>query len=232
MFDPIKKARIYEQITDLLIGKIRSHELKPGDRLPPERVMAVELGVSRTAIREALRSLETLGYIGSRVGGGTYVKRITLENVMLPFSAVLENDGRLIPDLMEVRLLLEAEMARLAALRSVPSDIESLEEAIRFQAQEFDEGKIGIEGDDRFHEALAEAAKNVALKSICYMCRDLLSKSRESALNSMADRRDTIRHHADILRAINAGDAALAAELMRYHIDQAYINVTKLKGGI
>ena len=200
--------------------------MKPGDRLPPERELAAQFGVSRTAIREALRSLETLGYIDSRVGGGTFIRQITIDNVMQPFSTVLEQDDRLIPDLMEVRYLLEAEIARLAAERADADDLAKLENAIEYQRNEFDEGKIGIEGDNRFHEALAEAAKNTAMKSMCYLCRDLLSQSRENALSGMKDRYETLTHHTDILRAVNASDPALAGELMRFHIHQAYQNVT------
>ena len=117
MLKPLKKTRLYEEIIKQLTDLINNGSLKPGDKLPTERDLAVQLNVSRTAIREALRSLEMMGFIESKVGEGTFVKEITLNNVIDPFSSILSKDKKLVAELIEVRILLESEIARLAAAR-------------------------------------------------------------------------------------------------------------------
>jgi len=85
MLEPLKKTRLYEEIIKQLQELIRRGDLKPGDRLPTERELALQLNVSRTAIREALRSMEVMGFIKSRVGGGTYIRQVELHAPQQPF---------------------------------------------------------------------------------------------------------------------------------------------------
>src|SRR6056297_3128640 len=117
--EPVKKIRLYESIVKQIQHLINEGDLIPGQRLPPERELSEELGVSRTSIREALRALETMGYLESKVGvgGGTYVKEVTFSNIVSPFSATLLQNDDFIVELLEVRLVLEIEVARLAATR-------------------------------------------------------------------------------------------------------------------
>ena len=105
MLEPIKKSRLYEKVISQILNMVKNGELKAGDRLPTERDLAIQLHVSRTAIRAALRSMEFMGLIESKVGGGTYIREMTMEDLMDPFAAVLANNERLIIELIEVRLL-------------------------------------------------------------------------------------------------------------------------------
>jgi len=228
-FEPVTKVQLYKEIAERIIAKINNSELKPGDKLPPERELAVLLGVSRTAIREALRSMEMMGFIQSRVGGGTFVRRVTVENILQPLSGVLSGDERLIAELMEVRYLLEGEIARLAALRASTTDVERMELALEAQKTAIISGDIGLESDTLFHENLAVAAKNLALEKITLLCRDLLTASRKAALENMDDVGDTIAHHQAMIHAIKSGDANLAEASMHFHLNEAYKNVTKAR---
>ena len=90
MLEPLVKTRLYEEIVKQIINRIKSGELKPGDKLPTERELASQLKVSRTAIREALRSLEVMGVIDSKVGSGTFVKEMSLDSLMDPLQAYLK----------------------------------------------------------------------------------------------------------------------------------------------
>lgn len=143
MLEPLKKTRLYEEIIKQLIELIKKGTLKPGDKLPPERELAAQLNVSRTAIREALRSLETMGFIESRVGGGTFIKEITLDNVIDPFSTFLAQDKKLIVELIDVRLLLEVEMARLAALEINDEKVAMIEKSLNLMDEEIKKGQMG-----------------------------------------------------------------------------------------
>ncbi|HHU89485.1 MAG TPA: FadR family transcriptional regulator [Clostridiaceae bacterium] len=225
MLKPLKKTRLYEEIIKQLTDLINNGSLKPGDKLPTERDLAVQLNVSRTAIREALRSLEMMGFIESKVGEGTFVKEITLNNVIDPFSSILSKDKKLVAELIEVRILLESEIARLAAARINDDKAAEIERCLDLMAREIAEGGIGIKGDNQFHNALAKAAENTAMSKILNMCGDLLNSSREVALKSMKDTRIGLKHHRDIFEAVKAGDEKKASELMRNHLEEASKNV-------
>lgn len=225
MLEPVKRSRLYEEIVRQLTELINNGTLKPGDRLPTERALATQLNVSRTAIREALRALELMGFIESKVGEGTYVREITMNNVISPFSTLLQQDEKLITELIEVRMLLETEIARLAARRITPEKAKSIEESLKLMADEIDKGVIGIIGDNAFHNALAQAAENTAMSKILGLCGDLLSSSREMALTRMKDQRVGLAHHREIYLAVLEGDEDLAATLMKHHLAEAYKNV-------
>lgn len=225
MLEPVKRSRLYEEIVRQLTDLINNGTLKPGDRLPTERALALQLKVSRTAIREALRALEMMGFIESKVGEGTFVRAITMNNVISPFSSLLVQDERLMTELIEVRMLLETEIARLAAKRITPEKAKLIEASLAMMAEEIDQGVIGIVGDNAFHNALAQAADNTAMSKILSLCGDLLSKSRKTALTRMKDQRVGLAHHREIYLAVVEGDEDLAATMMKHHLSEAYKSV-------
>lgn len=225
MLEPLKKTRLYEEIVKQLTDLINNKTLKPGDRLPTERELATQLHVSRTAIREALRSLEMMGFIESKVGEGTFIKEITLNNVIDPFSSILFQDKKLMTELVEVRLLLETEIARLAARKITPEKAAVIEKSLDLMEHEIAQGGIGIKGDNQFHNALAAAAENTAMSKILSMCGDLLNSTREAALRGMKDTRIGLKHHRDIFEAVKANDEEKSVALMKNHLEEAYKNI-------
>jgi GntR family transcriptional repressor for pyruvate dehydrogenase complex len=224
MLKPLKKTRLYEEIVKQLIDLIEGGTLKPGDRLPSERQMAEELGVSRTAIREALRALESMGYIESKVGGGTFIREISLDKALLPFTTLLSQDKNLIKELLEVRQLLEAEIALLASKRATEEDIKNMEEALDSMREDIEKGGIGLQGDNEFHNARAVAARNLAMSKILGLCDELLSKSRESTLRIPGQPARSLEDHIAILNAIKDRDHLLTQQLMKQHMIKAQEN--------
>jgi GntR family transcriptional regulator, transcriptional repressor for pyruvate dehydrogenase complex len=221
MLVPLKKKRLYEEISAQIISMIQSGELKPGDRLPPEKKLAEDMDVSRTAIREALRSLESMGYIRSKVGGGTYIDSITLQSAMGPFSAVLSQDHKLIEDLLEVRRLLETRIAFLAAEKIDAEKSQRLQAALDAMRGQIDAGGNGLEGDDAFHLALADAAGNEAMKIILGMCGLLITASREATLSIPGQPRNSLTDHEGIFEAVSRGESAEAQARMDAHLLKA-----------
>lgn len=221
MLEPLKKTRLYEDIVKQLTDLIEQGKLIPGDKLPPERQLAEELHVSRTAIREALRSMESMGYIESKVGGGTFVRAISLHNVLHPFSAVLCQNKELAYELLEVRQLLEPEIASLACKRATECDIANIQSATELMRKDIENGGIGMEGNCAFHHAIAAAANNTAMSEILSLCDELLSKFRESALNKPGEPKKSLNDHIEILEAVKNGDSTLARHLMKKHIENA-----------
>jgi len=218
---PVKKVRLYESIVQQIQKLISRGTLKPGQRLPPERELAEELGVSRTSIREALRALETMGYLESRVGvgGGTYVKEITFSNIISPFSETLLQNDDFIVELLEVRLVLEIEVARLAAMRRSDEDIRHLNDAIEQMRTEIGRGETGLAGDNQFHRVLADAANNNVLEEFVRLCGDLLEVEREEHLRTRSEEPiSALTQHERILEAVKDRDSEEAQRLMQAHI--------------
>ena len=225
MLEPLKKTRLYEEIIEQFRELISKGELKPGDKLPPERDLAIQLNVSRTAIREALRSLESMGFIESRVGGGTFIREITLDNVIKPFSGILSQDKKLMMELIDVRILLEGELAKLAAQRINEKKISMIEDSISLMEKEIKGGGIGIKGDNSFHNSLAAAAENSAMSKILDMCGDLLSNTREATLKIPGQPVKSVKDHKEIFEAIKKADGEEAKKRMRSHLRKAYKNI-------
>ncbi len=228
MLEPLKKTRLYEEIIKQLIDLIKKGVLKPGDKLPTERDLAQQLNVSRTAIREALRSLETMGFIESRVGEGTFVKAITIDNIIDPFSTILSQDKKLMMELIEVRLLLEVEIAKLAARRINADKALNIKKAMENMEKEIKEGGIGLNGDNEFHNALAAAAGNTAMMKILNMCGDLLSSTRQATLEIPGQPEKSLEDHRKIYEAVKRGDEKAASKFMREHLIKAYKNLESL----
>ncbi len=227
LLEPLKKTRLYEEIVDQLITLMKMGKLKPGDKLPSERQLSEELHVSRTAIREALRSMESMGYIDSKVGGGTYVKSVTLDNVMDPFTVMLSQDEKLISELVDVRLLLEGEIASLAAKNATDEQIADVRRCLEDMKNDIESGGIGLNGDNEFHSLLAKIANNSALMLILNMCSELLSKTREATLTIEGMPQIALDDHLEILAALEEHSPTLATKLMRKHLKKAGRNLAK-----
>ena len=182
LLQPLDKLRLYERIALQLRELIEKGYLKPGDKLPTERKLAEELNVSRTAIREALRAMESQGFIESKVGYGTFIREVTLKDLTNLYSVVLLKNNNLIKDLLEIRRILETEFIRLAVKRINGVKKNKIKKALLLMEKEIKEGGIGIKGDNAFHNEIAKAAENLAMQAIDDMCSELLSASRKSTL--------------------------------------------------
>lgn len=227
MLEPLTKTRLYEEIVKQFIEKIKKGEFKPGDKIPTERVLALQLNVSRTAIREALRAMELMGVIESKMGSGTFIKEMTLENFLDSNANMISKNERLIVEMLEVRILLETEIAKLAAKRATSENIIAIEKSIDLMEQEIDNGKIGLQGDNSFHHELAIAADNIAMINILSLCSELLDSTRSAALAALKDPKIGLVHHREILEAVRNGKEEDASRLMTKHLLHAYHNVIK-----
>ncbi len=219
------KPRLYEEIVSQLVERIKNGTLKPGMRLPSERKLADEMKVSRTVIREALRSMASLGYIESKVGGGTYVKSVTLDSVMDPFSVMLSQDEKRIKELVEVRVMLEGEVAKIAAKNYTKDMFDDIQDTIDLMKNEIESGGTGILGEDAFHNCLAEIADNSALSMILGMCSELLTKSRQATLLIPGQPEDSLADHINIFAAIQEHQSTAASKLMKQHLIKAKKNL-------
>ena len=221
--EPIKKSRLSEEVLKRLQSMIIDGTFKTGDQLPSERELSELFQVSRASIREALRILETLGFLDARVGvgGGTFVKKVSIDALINPFSEILGNEKELIIEMLEFRRILETEIARLAALRRTEEDLTKIGESINLMREDINNGGIGIEGDTAFHDALAAACYNSVFEKMLSMAKVLLVKTRQTTLQMKGEPEKGLQDHIEIFNAVKKGDSELSLKLMMEHIVKA-----------
>src|SRR5258708_3565842 len=154
----LEPQRLYRQIADQIQELIRSGEFPPGSRLPPERTLAVQLGVSRPSLREAMIALEIAGAVTVQTGSGIYVRTGLPSAASVP--AAIPDSGPGPFELIGARRVIESQIAGLAAELARPTDIDRLSAAIAQMVEEDRQGAVDEEADRSFHIALAEATRN------------------------------------------------------------------------
>ena len=215
-----------EQVAQGLRARMLDGELAVGAPLPPERVLAHELGVSRTTVRSALALLEAEGLVVRRVGrgGGTFVAEPGGDQVTAALQRGIGMAGFPGVDLAEARASIEPACAGLAAQRITPEQLSNLQELQSRMARARERGEF-FEANARFHVLIAEASGNEVLAALI---RGLIAPIREVTDDPARIRerelRETILVHERILTALGAGDAASAESLMRAHL-QAHVDV-------
>ncbi|OUZ11939.1 hypothetical protein BHE97_03430 [Aeromicrobium sp. PE09-221] len=197
--------------------KLIATELKPGDRLPPERELAASMGVSRTSVRDALAELHQRGLVDRRPGRGT--------TVLAPPEHVGELEERLAEeaarhtDAAELRLIVEPQVAALAARRAGESDLLALERILADSAGELT-AETSLELDIRFHLQLATASRNPLLEPLCALTSEWVREVRTCSHRTTAGRERSLEGHRIIYRAVRAGDADAACEAMVAHLGE------------
>jgi GntR family transcriptional repressor for pyruvate dehydrogenase complex len=202
-------------------------ELHPGDQLPPERALAEQFQVSRASVREALRSLELLGVVETRAGGGTFVRRTVPEDLARPLSNLIVR-GHSLTDVIEVRGLIEPAIAASAAKRIRPDELAELRAILTQQADKVAAGQPYAEEDTRFHEVIGQAARNELLTTMLGVIWDVLRGSREQWLQTNQRAHSSIDAHQRILAALEAHDPDAARVAAAEHIRAVGEGILKL----
>ncbi|HLC02575.1 MAG TPA: FadR/GntR family transcriptional regulator [Anaerolineales bacterium] len=232
MYTPIQSSRLYEQIVEQIEARVLSGELKLGDQLPPERELAEQFGVSRTAVREAIKALREKGLVEVRPGRGTFATdgasramRHSLGRILL-FS-----QGKDAEDLVVVRELLEPEIASLAALRADEEQLEAMRKAVEAMDAAMDSPEQFIEADLDFHLALAEGTGNALIPFLIDPVVDLLREQRTRIFNVRGGPARGQKHHKRILEAVARHDPEAARQAMRDHLKQVRKDSAASKDG-
>lgn len=229
MLKAIKKTRIYEEVVSQIHELIREGRFKAGDQLPAERELAETFKVSRTSVREALRTLETEGLVVSRTGMGTFVADLPIESLVAPLATLLIEEKSALADIFEMRKLIEPHIASLAAERAARRDIERMKKILDKQREEIKRGATGVEQDAAFHFTIARTTQNQALERLVSGLMELLSHSREESLQTPGRRLASLEAHLRILSAIEEHDKEKARRAMLLHIEQVEQSVFSAK---
>src|SRR5213082_4004327 len=165
-FETVRKVRRYEQLADQIRKLIASGALKTGDLLPPERDLAGKLGVGRSSVRDAVRTLEVMGILEPRQGHGTVVRDLSTDSLVVPLASVLTRKREMVDELLDVRRIIEPALAARAARNASEDEVEELAEILRRQEEKMRRGEPAMEEDSQFHYALALAARNSVLHRV------------------------------------------------------------------
>jgi GntR family transcriptional repressor for pyruvate dehydrogenase complex len=221
MYSPVQTERLYEKIVLQIENSILSGDLKVGDQLPAERVLAEQFSVSRTAVREAVKTLREKGLIEIRSGRGTFVTARTTGTVRQSIDLLMKfESGKDYVNLVEVREMLEPEIAALAAKRITDEFITAMTEAVELMESALDNIDLFAEADLDFHLALAEATQNPIIPILMDSIIDLLREQRKRT--GLADgglQRGQV-HHRKIMTAVIDRDPEAARRAMRDHMQQ------------
>ena len=218
MLTPIKSEKVYKIIMKQIKDIVKSGELKRGDKLPSERELALRLNVSRTSVREAIKALETLGLVESKHGGGNYIKNdfedILLEPLSIAFMLLGSNNS----EILELRKVIEPEVASMAAKNITENEIKELENIIEKLSKTTD-SKIWASLDKEFHYVIAKASKNHLLSTIVFSVSSLIEEYIDESKMYEIDREKVINDHKIILEAIISHDSKKAFIESKNHLN-------------
>lgn len=218
MFRPVQRSSAPWEVVSQIRDMIARGQLRSGDRLPSERVLAERLDVGRPTVREAMRIMESQGFIRVRPGDGTYLSGpAPSRDTGSPGSHVPPAWGNRL-NLFELRAVLEPGLAALAARRATPEQIADMRTTLARQQARVAAGGSGAAEDAAFHFQVAEATGNAALVSLISSLIHLLQETRDQSLQQ-ADRAErSIRENRAVLSAIEERRPRLAMRRMRAHI--------------
>lgn len=215
-FSPVETETIVQRIIGQFTQSLIRGELKPGDRLPPEPELAEALGVSRTALREALKTLAGLGVIQSRRRGGTFIATAISEAMFNPliFSLIIEKGSK--EEILELRILLEVDALELAMEKAVEEDYEGLERELAEFERLMEQGQMDrlAEFDVRFHLRILEMSRNPAFIRIGRTVMQLFAFPIGKALKELGPLK-VLESHRDLLKIMRRKDLAAAREHVR-----------------
>ncbi len=224
-----KQANEEQNLTDFvenrIIWLIMKNNMKPGDKLPNEYQLAQELGVGRNTLREAMTRLVARNVLEIRQGAGTFVSKkrgVPRDPLGLSFT---KNDTRVALELFDVRLMLEPQVAALAAKNAKPETVQTLTELCENVERHIEAGESYYEGDEAFHTYIAECSGNIVLKTLI----PILVSSIYMTTSSTGDRfrEKTYHEHRKILNAIKRKDSIGASTAMTEHLNTSreYLSV-------
>jgi GntR family transcriptional repressor for pyruvate dehydrogenase complex len=221
VYKAVRTSRLYEQIVQQIEDSILKGALKPGDQLPAERELAQNFGVSRTAVREAVKALREKGLVEAYSGRGTFITNGTSQAIRQSLDLMIrigQQEGS--AHLAELRQILEPEIAALAVGRIEEQLLVTMREAVATMDRSLNDPDAYIEADLDFHLALAEAAANPLVLSLLDSIVGLLREQRMKIFNVDGGPERGQFHHKRILAATEARDSERARSAMREHLAQ------------
>ena len=214
---PVSRPRLYEQVAQQILAWVRESGLEVGDRLPPERDLAVRLGVSRATVSQALVAMEVVGVINVRHGDGAVLVDSTGSSKVVD---ALRRHAQQLPAIIEAREALESKLSALAAVRRTEADLARINRALADMERDIAAGGRGVEGDEAFHAAVTIAGHSALLQRLMSEISDLIKETRLESLSQPGRPQESLEGHRAIADAIRDRNPDAAAAAMRTHIEK------------
>jgi GntR family transcriptional repressor for pyruvate dehydrogenase complex len=217
-FGKVEKSVLSDQIADRILQMIRDKQLKPGDKLPPERELAAMMNVSRPALREALRGLSMMNIIEIRQGAGAYVTALDPAQLVEHLNFVFALDDSTLLELFDARKIVEVGLIEMAAHRITDEEITALEKSLALSAQTTEDPDAFLQADLDLHMQIAQIARNPILARFMESIHQLgiASRRRTARLDGVTER--STADHRRIVAALKARDVAGARQAMLDHL--------------
>jgi DNA-binding FadR family transcriptional regulator len=226
-FKPIRRKRLSEVATEQIREFILNNSMKAGDRLPSESEMVIQLGVSRVSVREAIRMLEISGILEVRHGRGVFVKELT-GDIFVPLGQWLSMKQQTLQQHFETRLILEPEIAALAASHADAEDIGLLNENIYFQKEAREDDLVStIRFDIEFHCLIARATKNKDVAMVMNTIAKYSFDGWKAALRTAGRNTNAVEEHLRIVDALFRKDPVKARTSMKNHLEESVRRLEK-----
>lgn len=208
----MRRTKIYEEVAARIRRLISEGRFEPGDMLPPERELAAAMGVSRSSVRDAIRTLGATGLLEPRQGHGTVIRELSAAGLVAPIASALEVSPDFVADVMAFRKMIEPTLARQAALLATPDQVHQLEAILAGQAARIEDGA--------FHGLIARAARNQVALMVVELLMHLLRDGHERALRVRGRPQQSLRGHRLIMEAVRRRDGGAAELAMLAHLEQ------------
>ncbi len=225
---PVMRTNLTSSVFEQLLSYVVGGSWKPGDRIPPERELCQQLGIARTSLREALKAMELVGMLDSRVGDGTFVcprSEFFSRPLLWAFTGT---DREELQEIMEARTIIEENLAGLAATRGTAEQIEKIGHAVQQMRDSIARGDSTLDADMAFHLAVSAAAQNGVLTNAVRLLRNLMRQWINYKLLIPDIPEIVLKRHVAIYRAIAARKPNAARNAMRFHLEETTRLVTRV----
>ena len=229
---PMVRDRLYEQVAQQIQQLIVDEGWPADNRIPTERELGEQFGVSRTVIREALKALSERGLVAIRPGRGTFVVDPGAGALKEPMKLAFQRQNISYRELVEARRVLEIEIAELAAQRARPEQMELLRASIEEMDAAMGDVERFIRTDHKFHLVLAEATQNRMFPMLTESMAGLLHESRLLMFGVAGSPTRGQIHHRALLDALARGDVMAARRAMEEHIEQVETDIHATVDGV
>ena len=217
----IKRISLVDSIVEHILQAVREKRFLPGEKIPPERELTISLGVSRTALREAIKRLESLGILSVRQGDGTYV-RSGAENKEQAFRRGMRDLFSIgdihMRDFLEARELIESKAVALAAERATDEELRRLEYLQECLENSMNDREQFLRYDIEFHRYLMEISRNPILLRFSWCVNNLLSEQIKRSVTTHENLQSALEAHSEIVKAVCSRNPARAEEALKYHL--------------
>lgn len=220
LFATIERRSIWQDVANQIRTMIEAKGLPPGEKLPSERTMCQQFGISRISLREALRALEREGYIEVHAGRGAFV-RSRAERELHMLETWVGGNGDNVGKVFELRMLFEPNLAGLAARMIDAEHVKKLRASVDELAANIDDPQMAIKADADFHRILGESTGNSLIDSLVHFVMTATGSERQVTLATRDGLKKALEGHTRILDCVEKGDEVGAASAMKAHLEDA-----------